>query len=375
MPTEKPIKILALFVEPTPYMIALIRHLQQSVGVDAHVFFVSENLSQPWQLSCEEIGNCNILHQDKWMALKMLWNLLVTRGGEWDVLHVDGWWPPLILASWFLSRPRKIPLCVQSDTQIPFAISPVKKAIKRLVYPWLFKVPAMMLPGGSRQAAYFRHYGVPDERITIAQMTVDVDAIMRRAKEVSREDIRKRYGIDAHAVVFAFVGRLEPHKGILTLIEAFREVANQYQQACLVVAGGGSLQTELETAAKTCGQMITTGRLGWEDAMDLYATSDIAIVPSTFEPWGLVVNEAMASGLPVIATNRVGCVDDLVLDGNTGIVVPCDDVIALSTAMKRLLRDGAARKVMSDNSLALIQKWSIQQEAKIIGKVWRSVHV
>ena len=89
-----------------------------------------------------------------------------------------------------------------------------------------------------------------------------------------------------------------------------------------------------------------------------------------FEPWGLVVNEAMAAGLPVIASERVGCVDDLVVDGKTGVVIGADSPSSLAKAMTRLADDAPLRQAMGVAARQRISSWTIEAEAKIVVGAW-----
>ena len=123
-------------------------------------------------------------------------------------------------------------------------------------------------------------------------------------------------------MVFLFVGRLESHKGVDCLIEAFRKLNVERSRARLVLVGDGALREMVLTIAEANSSISYLGRLSGDDLWATYVSCDVLVLPSSFEPWGLVVNEAMAFGLPVIVTEEVGCVDDLVMDGHEGLVIP-----------------------------------------------------
>ena len=130
----------------------------------------------------------------------------------------------------------------------------------------------------------------------------------------------------------------------------------------LLIAGDGSLREWIEQQAAP--PIYYLGRLSGESVWEAYAASDIFVLPSHFEPWGLVVNEAMASGLPVIATDRVGCVDDLVRHGVTGLIVPAEAPDQLLSAMKSLANDPGARRRMGAQAKELIADWTLENAAR-----------
>jgi glycosyltransferase involved in cell wall biosynthesis len=141
-----------------------------------------------------------------------------------------------------------------------------------------------------------------------------------------------------------FVGRLEREKGVRTLLRAWRMTGFEASHAALVLVGGGP---EVSRAAPT--GTLFAGEQPAAEVRNFYAASDVVVVPSlptlTFrEPWGMVVNEAMHQGLPVIATDAVGAAaGGLVRDGENGLVVPAGDPAALAGAMRRLHGDPAER--------------------------------
>ena len=94
---------------------------------------------------------------------------------------------------------------------------------------------------------------------------------------------------------------------------------------------------------------------------------------SSFEPWGLVVNEAMAAGLPVIATERVGCVDDLVVNGETGLVILAESTEILTDSMQYFLQNESLRHSMASNARNLIDGWTLENEANNIVSAWKKV--
>ena len=184
----------------------------------------------------------------------------------------------------------------------------------------------MLLPAGTRQAAYLKKYNVKTPSIRLGKMTVDVASIQDFAAHYSperRTAFRRNAGIaDGVRTVFLFLSRLEDFKGIQDLFDAFIRLRTQRSDVALVIAGSGSLKRFVKDAAASLRSVHFVGHLSGDRIWEAYCASDVFVLPSRREPWGLVVNEAMAAGLPVIVTDVAGCTDDLVRDNVSGLSVP-----------------------------------------------------
>lgn len=356
-----PGRVLMLYLEPAPYVVGLVRALRKAWGGRIDVLYAAETLTQPWGGWRAEDGDA-ILPAGA-AAVRILWCRLDRR--NYDQVHLAGWGHPLLLGALLLAALRRVPVTIESDTHVVSAGSGWKDALKRLAYPLLFRIPRVFLPGGSPQAAYLRAFGVASSRIVIAQMTSDVAAIDRHIRGRGA----KRSGDGP--VRFLYLGRLEPRKGVADLLQAFGRLRKDGIQAELLVAGGGSLDGMVARAAATDSAIRCLGHLSEDRVWEAYAQADVFVLPSRIEPWGLVVNEAMAAGLPVIVTDRVGCAADLVENGVTGIIVPGENVDALEGAMKALASDAALRGTMGSAAKAAIQGWTLDDAAARTMGAWR----
>lgn len=360
---------LLFYIEPTSYLMPLWHEISAQTDGKARIVFLEENLTQSWGLDLRDDPGVTLLRGTRWAKFKALLPLIWRK--DVKLVHLAGWGHPLLLAAMVMAWLRRITVTMETDTPLPVGLPVWKRAIKRVIYPILFKLPAMFLPGGTRQAAYLRHYGVKPKRIQVAQMTVDVAAISAYADHADadhRLNLRAKWGLPADAVVFLYVGRLEPHKGIQDLLGAFALL--RMEPVALLIVGDGSMQPGLAREALADRRICCTGRLSGNELLDAYAAADVFVLPSLFEPWGLVVNEAMACGLPMIATDRVGCVDDLVIEGHTGLVVPAETMSALAAAMTAMHQVPLLRDKMRNNARSLIAGWTIQKEAAIMNSTW-----
>lgn len=375
----RPFRVVMVYIEPTPYIIALIDRLRLVGGGSVEAYYITTDLSQPWELRLES-GHERVL-RGGFLARMQTLRRALTRDREHTILHLAGWGHPVLLGALLMARSLRIPVAVESDTVEGRPDRTWRHFwrhwVKKLLYPLLFRLPSRFLPGGTRQARYLGQYGVKQERMTIAQMTVDVCAIRRfcsQDREAARSAARARWGMSADARIVLFVGRLEASKGLQELLSAFTCVVAEEKDLCLAIAGDGSLRARVEAiAAKPDCHITYLGRLSGDDVLRSYLAADLLVLPSLFEPWGLVINEAMACGLPVIVSDRVGCVDDLVRPGETGLIVGAGREIDLASAIRQLARDEPARRHMGQAAERLISNWTLGNEARNIVSAWHEI--
>jgi glycosyltransferase involved in cell wall biosynthesis len=137
---------------------------------------------------------------------------------------------------------------------------------------------------------------------------------------------------------FLFVGQLIERKGIEVLLQAWRGVDGE-----LTIAGDGVLRPAVEAAAAADGRIRYAGHAAGEELEELFAWADVLVLPSLYEVWGVVVNEALDRGLVVVATDEVGAVDDLVVEGVNGLVVRARSASDLRRALQGVTEWPAAR--------------------------------
>jgi len=358
-------KIIMVCIEPTPYVLDLIRALEKKWRGKIDVLFINENFTQQWH-----IDNQHKILDKKTRRFTYLFKHYFNNK-KYDAIFLAGWNHPTILFFLIMAKLYRIPVIVDSDTSL-FRYTPFwKQVIKKCIYPILFKLPNHFLPSGTRQAQYLKHYLVPDHKITLEKMTVNVLGIQNYIQQFSddaRKKLRDQWRMTNNDFVFLFVGRLITRKGIEDLINAFSSIKN-INIKC-IIAGDGPLKTRVEIAAKNDQRLIYAGWLENKALLDLYLISDVFVLPAHWEPWGLVINEALAAGKPVIVSDQVGCVDDLVISGKTGIVFPAKNVTALKEAMIGILDDAKKREIYSKNAYQLIGQWTLQDSADQIMGVW-----
>jgi len=240
-----------------------------------------------------------------------------------------------------------------------------KVAMKRWLWPRLFGLADVVIVVSSGGVALMRSLGIPPERIALAPFCVDNDWWIERSTRVDRATVRARWRVEEKAAVILFCAKLQPWKRPGDLLRAFARLGDC--NAYVVFAGDGALRPALESEAKSLGVEDRVRFLGFVNQSELpevYAASDISVLPSEHEPFGLVVNEAMLCRCPVIVSDRVGARFDLVSEGETGYVFPCGDVDALAATLRRALSDLPSLHRMGRAARARMADWSHVEYAR-----------
>jgi glycosyltransferase involved in cell wall biosynthesis len=234
-----------------------------------------------------------------------------------------------------------------------------------LLTRFLYRHADAIVVYGDHVARFLEGEGVKREQIFIAPHAVDNDAYGRIVPQAEVDALRRSLGIEPTARVVLFIGRLETDKGLSVLVRAFAAI--RARDAVLVLAGTGSERTRLEALARQLGvaeQVKFPGYVPPAETVAYYALAWMCVLPSVTtprfkEPWGLVVNEAFNQGVPVVASDAVGAAaGGLVRDGVTGLVVPENNVSALSAAVQSLIDSSDYRERLSGNARAVIAAWN-----------------
>jgi len=213
---------------------------------------------------------------------------------------------------------------------------------------------------GTLNRRFYQALGFPEERLFTVPHAVDNGRFQSIADAISPGEARIALGLPATGPIVLFVGKLIPWKQPDLLLHAF--AATKAPDAHLVYVGDGSMRADLEAAARRTKRSVHfLGFLNQTEVPLAYRAADVLVLPSSGEPWGLVVNEAMNFGIPVIVSDRVGCAPDLVLPGVTGEVFPDGSVSSLSGALDRLLSDPLRRQRLGAAALELISHWGFPE--------------
>jgi glycosyltransferase involved in cell wall biosynthesis len=175
--------------------------------------------------------------------------------------------------------------------------------------------------------------------------------------------------LEANRPGVLFAGKLIERKRPGDLLEAYVQMVRAGgpgARAYLVYIGEGQLRPQLEARASAL-RLDSLRFLGFKNQNDLaafYGLCDVFVMPSVYEPWGLVVNEVMNAGRAVVISDEVGCGPDLIRDGVNGMVFPARDIVALRRALSEILADPARLSQMGKKSLERITNWSFEEDVQ-----------
>jgi glycosyltransferase involved in cell wall biosynthesis len=269
--------------------------------------------------------------------------------GGFDGVLVMGWQTVAHLQVMRAARQLGIPLLLRGESNLGMRpASPLRAALRallwlplrRLVYGRMFSRAAGLLSIGSRNTEYYRGFGVPEEKIYLAPYCVDNDwfSLTAERRDDARRGLRARLGIAGGTVVFTSAAKLLARKRPEDLLRAFARLRETGRDVHLVFLGDGPERARIQELAGQLGvaeRVTISGFVNQREMVEWYAASDCLVLPSdAMESWGLVVNEAMAAGLPVLVSSAAGCSPDLVRDGENGFAFPCGDVSALAQRME-----------------------------------------
>ena len=291
------------------------------------------------------------------------------------VREIDKWQPDAILLyGWsFKSHLQlmrhykgKIPVFFRGDSTLLNDQSAVKSLIRALFLRWVYSFVDKVFYVGTNNKEYFRRSGVRESQLILAPHAIDNGFFQEKNGYYEQEakDWRRSLGIEEDAMIFLFAGKFEPNKSPLIMTDAFKKCGFP-GNVHLVLVGNGPLESQLREGAQS-PNIHFAGFQNQTRMPVVYRLADVVLLPSVSETWGLAINEAMASGRPVIASSRCGGAIDLIKEGFNGSVFNAGDVGQLMDKMKQLYSSRAAIGEMGQNALSHIQQFSIERIAKAI---------
>ncbi|MFP5378404.1 MAG: glycosyltransferase family 4 protein [Vicinamibacteria bacterium] len=259
-----------------------------------------------------------------------------------DAVVVPGWHAALYLRAFSVCKARGIPLIYRGDSTLASGPDGWRRAVwRRHVRRRLARYDAW-LAVGTRAREYLAAFDVPEPLTFTSPHAVDNarfgEAASRLRDPAARAALRDAFGIPRDANVVLFAGKIAAHKRPGDLVRA---AARARRPVHLLFAGTGADEGACRDLAASLGVAASfAGFLNQSRMPEAFAAADVLALPSTSETWGLVVNEALASGVPCVVSDRVGCAPDLIDGALTGRVVPVGDVGALSRALDETLDGG-----------------------------------
>jgi glycosyltransferase involved in cell wall biosynthesis len=361
------LKLVILTEIISPYRIPVFNALAQRNDVELHVIFLAETDStqREWNICKTEIHfSYQVL--PSWRRRYGKKNILLNRGLS-TALEVAS--PNVILcggynylASWQAqawAHKHEVPLLAWVEST---AIDQRgnHKLIESLKRKFIRGCQGFVVPGKS-SAEYLRSFNIAPDKILFAPNAVDIDFFAMQSANAQSNAAMHRRRLQLPDRYFLYVGRMVREKGIFDLLHAYGSLPESVRnEVGIVFVGNGPADSELqERAAKMrLSNVKFAGFAQKEELAYYYGLADAFILPTHTDPWGLVVNEAMSCGLPVIVTHAAGCTADLVEDKRNGLCVPPNDPVPLALALEAVARSVEMRATMGQRSREIIAGYS-----------------
>jgi glycosyltransferase involved in cell wall biosynthesis len=365
-----------LTTHPVQYYAPVFRELAARPGVELQVFY-------GWKGAVEST-------LDRGFGQAFAWDVPLLEGYSFEFLEnmaaepgthhavgincpkvvdrIEAWKPDALLVYGWNYRSHqqalrafhgRLPVLFRGDSTLLDERPGWRKVARRLYLRWIYRKIDLALAVGSANHAYFAAHGLPESTIRHVPHSVD-NAFFAdpdgKQTEAARQ-WRETLGIPMESPVILFAGKLESKKAPDLLLKAFQALG--HPTAHLVFGGTGPLETALKRDAPS--RLHFVGFQNQSRMPVLYRLGDLLVLPSRGpgETWGLALNEAMACGRAVIASDKVGAAGDLIQPGRNGFVFPSGNLTALTAVLEKSLTDRARLQEMGRHSFQIIQDWSV----------------
>lgn len=347
-------KVLILSDFAAPYRIEVFRGI--STKFDCDVFFncaTNDSRNSEWYIKSSKDFHFEIL--DKENAIDH-YNDCIKQIKEYDVVLCYDPWHKRSRALQRLCMRKKIPCILNADGALGITTSFPKKQIKT----YYTKRATLCFAGCDRAVEYFKAYGASDEKIVKHPFTSlkKEQLLLEPYSLEQKSELKRELGIEDKPM-FVAVGQFITRKGFDILLDAWGKANPQAQ---LYIIGGGPLEEQYLQFIKE-NSLNDVHIIGFKKPDELrryYLASDVFVMPTREDIWGLVVNEAMAVGLPVITSDHCTSGNELVVNGENGYIYKCEDTDKLAEYIKMLADDEALRQNFSKASLSKIQAYTLE---------------
>lgn len=365
-PDDQPLRLAFLTNIPAPYKTPRLNALDDRDGVKLKVFYAGTETSRH---RYEHLPEMRYEHETfpaftiSFLGREAILNrgvLSALRKFEPDAIVAGGWNYSASLLALLYSKVNRVPMGVLSENLSQE--SWLSKGLLRAILP-AFDV---CFAASSQAKQNLVEHGASKSETYVLPYCIDVESFRSSLSREKQTQLENTLEVEDENVVL-YVGLLEERKGIDDLITAISEVDETH----LLIAGYGPLREKLEAQAEAEAQDSVTflGNVPNQELPNYYAIADVFVLPSRKEPWGLVLNEAMACGTPVVTTNVSGAVSNLVLDEETGLVVPPDDPFELATAIRRILFDEELAERLREGGLRASDEYVPERYAELIHEI------
>ncbi|HSC46028.1 MAG TPA: glycosyltransferase family 4 protein, partial [Candidatus Acidoferrum sp.] len=382
--TKQRFKVLAVASHPVQYMAPLFRRMGKEASLELQVVYCSlrgaaaAGYDPDFQAAVQ--WDVPLLDGYSWTEIpnqgsgaESFWGLNnpglrnVIREGQFDAVLCylsytrSSFWIALRAAK---SSRAAFLFGTDAHTLAPRDAKRWKVGLKRVLWPWLFGQADQVFVPSSGTFDLIRRLGIPPERITLTPYSVDNEWWKAESAKVNRAEVRARWGLTNEQPVILFCAKLAPWKRPMDLLHAFAQARPDLADAQLIFAGDGAQRAELEAETHKLGlqqSVLFWGFVNQSRLPALYTAADLLVLPSEYEPFAVVVNEAMCCGCPAMVSDRVGAARDLVAPVRAEFVFRAGNVAALADSLKNAFADRQKLRETAERAREYVETHSPQK--------------
>jgi glycosyltransferase involved in cell wall biosynthesis len=312
--------------------------------------------------------------------IKLFFNITnIIKNNKIDVVFIPSYWPARNLTILLASKMCGCSCIMMNDSH---ALTEKATGWKRIFKGYIIRQFDSALVAGTPHVRFFNSYGIKKELIYQVYDAIDNEYFFRNSNLCKQNRFAYRFKLGLPKKYLLSLGRLIPSKNIETLIKAYaiwcESIVEGDNEIALVIAGDGVCKRSLIEIAKKLklnvslsGTAINTrsqykmvyflNASSYVDNPAIYSLAELFVLPTLSETWGLVVNEAMASGCPVLVSKFAGCAEDLVLNGVNGFQFDPNNAEELASILTKCFSDEVNLKKMGNESQRIISHWGLDK--------------
>ena len=287
----------------------------------------------------------------------------ISKEMDFDVIHIHDWLtaPVGIASKHYLGKPLISTIHSTEVGRAQGLHSPDSYLIDGFEWWATYESKRVIVTSNSMKWELQNHFHLPPDKIDVIPNAIDPT---KYQKNFNRELVRGRYGISPNERLVLFIGRLVPQKGVEYLIRAVPLILKEHPEARFVIVGEGWSRDNLERLALSMGykdRIQFRGFIPDHELINLTLSADVLVVPSTYEPFGIVALEGMAAGVPVVASN-IGGLAEIIEHDHTGVLVYPKDPNSIAWGVNRVLSDPGYSRWLTQNAKKRIEEiysWNV----------------
>lgn len=298
---------------------------------------------------------------------RMRWLLNNIRNQKYDLLIINGYSKSEYLLAALCARFLGTPTALRLDSVLFDGAAGWKRLLKRMMFRGFTHLYQHFFATSTLTIEYLQRYGIKRDRISLFSYAVDNDYFKEKSRlsNAAKASLRSRYNLPEEDRIILSVTKFNDREAPWDLLKAFCDMPKP--RPLLLLVGDGNQRSLLEQHALDHGADDVTfaGYVPYPELPGLYGIADVFVHPTLYEPWGVSVQEALACGLPVIASSRVGAGYDLIEPDKNGAIYDVGDPKDLATKLIRLLKSDGLDLVCQEND-RILSKWNYDSS-------WRNV--